>query len=233
MKINADFSQRVVVRPGGEAWTPSPHEGVERLMLDRIGGEVARATSFVRFAPGASFPSHVHGAGEEIYVMDGAFEDENGIHRAGVYLRDPAGSSHAPTSQSGCTLFVKLRQFDPEDQERVEIDAASGEWRKAPEGFAIQPLHYFCGIATFLVRFDAGAALTRLIHPDGEEIVVLSGAFADRDGEYQAGTWIRDPGGHQQELHSAGGCTLFVKTGHLAAAAAAAPRLEPAADAGG
>ncbi len=144
MKVNADFSQRVVVRPDDEQWTQSPQEGVDRLYLDRIGGEVARATSFVRFAPGSYFPVHIHGGGEEIFVLDGAFEDQNGVHAAGAYLRDPIGSSHAPSSRRGCTLFVKLWQFDPDDHDRVGIDTASGEWRKTPEGFAISGTASFC-----------------------------------------------------------------------------------------
>lgn len=220
MRINADFSQRVIVRPVEAQWTPSPHPGVDRIMLDRIGEEIARATSFVRFAPGSAFPHHTHGGGEEIYVIDGAFEDENGVHAAGVYLRDPAGSSHEPFSATGCTLFVKLRQFDKADAERVEIDTAAGEWRQAPEGFAILPLHFFGGVTTFLVRLDPGATLSRMIHPDGEEVVVLAGSCADAQGAYTAGAWIRDPGGHAQNLFSKDGCTLFVKTGHIAAAAA-------------
>jgi anti-sigma factor ChrR (cupin superfamily) len=202
--------------------------GVDRMMLDRIGGEVARATSFVRFAPGSAFPRHVHGGGEEIYVIEGGFEDENGVYAAGTYLRDPIDSSHAPVSRQGCTLFVKLRQFDDGDRERVDIDTASGEWRRAPEGFAIQPLHHFGGVTTFLVRLDPRATLSRVIHPHGEEVVVLAGACRDEAGEYPAGAWIRDPGGHPQNLYSAGGCTLLVKTGHLASAATEASDLKNA-----
>jgi anti-sigma factor ChrR (cupin superfamily) len=218
MRINADFSQRVIVRPGETQWTPAPQPGVDRLMLDRIGDEVARATSFVRFAPGSAFAPHTHGGGEELYVIDGVFEDENGVHAAGTYLRDPIGSSHAPFSSPGCTLFVKLWQFDKDDRDRVEIDTTSGHWRTAAEGLAIQPLHYFGGVTTFLVRLDPGATLSRMIHADGEETMVLAGACGDALGAYPVGTWIRDPGGRRQDLFSAEGCTLFVKTGHLAAA---------------
>jgi anti-sigma factor ChrR (cupin superfamily) len=217
MIINADFSERVVVRPDEAKWTPSPHRGVDRLMLDRIGDEIARATSFVRFAPGSAFPHHTHSGGEEVYVMEGVFEDENGVHAAGSYLRDPTGSSHAPFSPQGCVLFVKLRQFDKNDKDRVDIDTASGDWRTAPEGFAVQPLHHFDGVTTFLVRLEPGTTLSRAIHPDGEEMVVIAGACSDAQGAYPAGAWIRDPGGHAQGLFSALGCTLLVKTGHLAA----------------
>ena len=58
MSINADFSQRVVIHTAEQGWQPSPQVGVERIPLDRIGAEVARATSLVRYAPGSTFPSH-------------------------------------------------------------------------------------------------------------------------------------------------------------------------------
>ena len=48
MKVNADFSLRAAVHAAGLPWVPSPMAGVDRRMLDRIGDEVARATSIVR-----------------------------------------------------------------------------------------------------------------------------------------------------------------------------------------
>jgi len=57
MLINADFSLRVVVAPSQHQWVRSPQSGVERVMLDRVGGEQARATSIVRYAPGSYFPA--------------------------------------------------------------------------------------------------------------------------------------------------------------------------------
>jgi len=38
-------------------------------MLDRIGDEVARATSIVRYAPRSRFSAHTHGGGEEFLVV--------------------------------------------------------------------------------------------------------------------------------------------------------------------
>jgi anti-sigma factor ChrR (cupin superfamily) len=58
--LNHDFSQPVVLHAADTAWLPSPMPGVERRMLDRIGGEVARATSIVRYAPGSRFSPHAH-----------------------------------------------------------------------------------------------------------------------------------------------------------------------------
>ena len=114
MELNADFSQRAVVHAARLGWTPSPIAGVERRMLDRIGEEVARATSIVRYAPHSRFSSHTHGGGEEFLVLDGVFQDEHGDFPAGSYIRNPPTSSHTPGSVPGCTIFVKLWQFDPE-----------------------------------------------------------------------------------------------------------------------
>src|SRR5487761_2409392 len=122
MDFNSDFDQRVVLHASDAAWSASPLPGVERRMLDRVGGEVARATSVVRYAAGSRFDRHVHGGGEEILVLEGVFSDEHGDYPAGVYLRNPPGSSHAPYSRDGCTLFVKLWQFAADDTEPVRID---------------------------------------------------------------------------------------------------------------
>ena len=121
--INADFEQRVVLRPPApEDWVPSPMAGVLRRPLDRVGGEVARATSLVRYAPGSQFKRHEHGGGEEILVLDGVFSDEQDDYPAGTYLRNPPGTGHAPHSRDGCTLFVKLWQFAAHDTQPVIID---------------------------------------------------------------------------------------------------------------
>src|SRR5690606_16882155 len=101
MEINSAFEERAAVHAARIDWVPSPMPGVERRMLDRIGGEVARATSLVRYAAGSSFPPHVHGGGEEFYVLEGVFSDERGDYPAGTYVRNPPQSKHAPASAEG------------------------------------------------------------------------------------------------------------------------------------
>ena len=108
MELNADFSKRAVVHAARVSWVPSPIAGVERRMLDRIGEEVSRATSIVRYAPNSHFSAHTHGGGEEFFVLDGVFSDEHGDFPAGSYIRNPPGSRHTPGSEKGCTIFVKL-----------------------------------------------------------------------------------------------------------------------------
>ena len=85
MELNADFKKRVVVHSEQLEWSASPIPGVDRRMLDRIGGEVARATTLVRYAPGSKFSEHTHTGGEEFIVLDGVFQDEHGDFPEGTY----------------------------------------------------------------------------------------------------------------------------------------------------
>ena len=122
MTLNADFTARVVVHSDQLDWQASPMPGVDRRMLDRIGDEVARATTIVRYAPGSHFSEHTHTGGEEFIVLDGVFQDEHGDYPTGSYIRNPPTSAHTPGSEHGCTIFVKLWQFAPEDRTQVKID---------------------------------------------------------------------------------------------------------------
>src|ERR1700740_2273875 len=90
MELNADFTQRAVVHAARLAWVPSPIAGVDRRMLDRIGDEVARATSIVCYAPDSHFSAHTHGGGEEFLVLDGVFQDERGHFPARSLRSQPA-----------------------------------------------------------------------------------------------------------------------------------------------
>ncbi len=142
MNINADLSQRAVVYSDQLPWVNSPLKGVQRRMLERDGDEVARATSIVRYAPNSAFSAHSHGAGEEFLVLEGVFSDEHGDFGPGMYVRNPPGSRHTPSSAPGCTIFVKLRQMAPDDQEYVRIDTVSAPWQPGEvEGVQVMPLY--------------------------------------------------------------------------------------------
>ena len=182
----------------------------------RDGGEVARATSIVRYAPGSAFASHTHGAGEEILVLDGTLMDEHGSYGPGTYIKNPVGSSHAPSSPEGCTLFVKLRHLDPRDSERVVIDTRSSHWHQGMvEGLQVLPLSTFETQNTAMVRWAPGTFFNPHRHWGGEEIFVLEGVFSDEHGDYHAGSWLRSPHMSQHQPFSREGCLILVKTGHL------------------
>ena len=220
MNLNDDLSQRVVLHAAQAQWLPSPLPGVERRLLDRVGDEVARATSVVRYAPGSRFDRHTHGGGEEILVLDGVFSDERGDHAAGTYLRNPPGSAHTPFSQQGCVLFVKLWQFMAGDTEAVCIDTRSAAWRPGlVPGLSVLPLHSYDGIDTALVRWAPHTRFQPHRHPGGEEIFVLEGVFSDEGGDYPALSWLRSP---RWSAHAPftgpQGAMIYVKVGHLGAA---------------
>ena len=219
MDLNSDFDQRVVQSARNAVWNASPLPGVDRRMLDRIGEEVARATSIVRYAAGSHFDRHVHDGGEEILVLHGVFSDESGDYPAGTYIRNPPGTSHTPFSRDGCTLFVKLWQFAPDDTEPVRIDTSAAAWHPGlVPGLSVMPLHEHDGVSTALVRWAPETRFNTHTHPGGEEILVLDGVFRDEDGDYPAGTWLRNPRWSRHTPYTgAEGALIYVKVGAIGA----------------
>jgi anti-sigma factor ChrR (cupin superfamily) len=216
MKLHADLSQRVVIETAGLPWVDSPAPGIQRQLLERDGGEVARATSRVRYAPGSQFQSHVHELGEEIFVLEGEFTDETGSFGPGTYIKNPPGSSHAPGSATGCLLFVKLRHLDLADRDRIIVETHGTPWFQGMvPGLTVMPLSEFEAQHTALVRWAPGTRFNAHRHFGGEEIYVVDGVFEDEYGSYPAGTWIRSPHLSVHRPFSNEGCTILVKTGHL------------------
>ena len=218
MELNADFSRRAAVHAGRLDWTPSPISGVDRRMLDRIGGEVARATSIVRYAPGSHFSPHTHGGGEEFLVLDGVFQDEHGDFPAGSYIRNPPTTRHTPGSEPGCTIFVKLWQFDPNDRTEVRIDTGELPLLPAPDrpGVEVLPLFRDAVEDVRLERWAPGAAVA-VPAPGGVELLVLVGSFEEGGERFERESWLRLPAGATlRAVAGAWGCQAWVKTGHLA-----------------
>lgn len=216
MKLNLNFSQRVVVESSRLAWIDSPVPGIQRQLFERDGDEVARATSLVRYAPKSHFESHVHHLGEEILVLDGLFTDESGTFGPGTYIKNPPGSSYTPSSETGCLLFVKLQHLDLADTHRTVVDTQSAAWYSGlVPGLSVMPLAEFDIQHTALVRWAAGTRFHFHRHYGGEEIYVINGVFEDEFGRYPAGTWIRSPHLSSHTPFSQQGCTILVKTGHL------------------
>lgn len=215
MNLNADYGQRVVLNHHELPWIASPQPGVERRMLERIGDEVARATSIVRYQPGARFQPHTHEFGEEVFVLEGVFCDETGAYPAGSYLMNPPGSSHAPFSETGCTLFVKLRHLGPDQTAREVVDTTTADWYQGlVPGLMVMPLMRQ-GSGSTLVRWAPETYFNAHRHYGGEEIFVVAGVFEDEHGRYPAGSWIRSPHMSVHKPFSREGCTILVKTGHL------------------
>jgi len=214
MELNSDFSARVVVHSDQLAWQPSPMKGVDRRMLDRIGGEVARATTIVRYAPGSKFSAHTHTGGEEFIVLEGVFQDEHGDYPAGTYVRNPPTSAHTPGSEPGCTIFVKLWQFDMED--RTQFRKTMAEELATPfEGVATATLHQDARETVTYSHLDASATLNSDA-AGGIELLIIDGTVT-ADGEALGkATWLRVPEGETLSLKAGDtGAKVWMKTGHL------------------
>jgi anti-sigma factor ChrR (cupin superfamily) len=176
-------------------------------MLDRIGDEVARATSIVRYAPRSRFSPHTHGGGEEFLVLEGIFEDEHGEYRAGTYVRNPPASRHTPGSESGCIIFVKLWQFDPADRMHVRIET----------DFEAMPLYSDTREEVRLERWAPNASIA-LDAPGGIELLVLDGSFEERGERFEAQSWLRlPPDAALNAMTGENGARLWLKSGHLRA----------------
>jgi anti-sigma factor ChrR (cupin superfamily) len=217
VELNADFSQRVAAHAARLPWVASPIAGVERRMLDRIGDEVARATSIVRYAPASRFSAHTHGGGEEFLVLDGVFQDEHGDYPAGSYVRNPPTTRHTPGSAPGCVLFVKLWQFDLADRTSARRDAQTVTYTHAQGRPGVETAALFQDSRedVRVERWLLSASVT-LELPGGGEFLVLDGAFRESGEEFAPQSWLRLP--RQGQLSATAGregCTLWVKTGHL------------------
>lgn len=208
MKVNADFSRRVVVRFAEGDWVPSPVPGVERRMLDRIGDEVARATTIVRFAPGSAFTPHTHDGGEEYLVLDGVFQDEQGDFPAGTYVRNPPTSRHTPAAAMGATILVKLHQFDPDDRTQVRVDTNGKDQ-------AILPLFEDADETVRIERWGS-AEVVALDAGGGIEVFVLDGGFTESGDALGRWDWLRLPVGSKATARAGpDGARVWVKSGHL------------------
>lgn len=217
MNVNDDFTKRVILHSDEIKWEDSPMPGVQRRRLDRIVGENERVTTIVRYAPGSQFSSHVHGGGEEFFVIEGVFEDDYGDWPAGSYIRNPPNSSHTPGSKPGCVIFVKLWQFEPDDRTFVHanINKLGKVDERDREGVQASPLfkdeHED-------VRFETWApgAAVEVDASGGAEVFVLSGGFREGEDTLRKHSWLRVPvGGSLRATAGTDGAMVWVKTQHL------------------
>jgi len=208
MHIRADLTEPAVVAPADWTWVDSPQAGVRRVMLDRIGDEVAIATSFVRYAPDSRFPGHDHALGEEFIVLEGEFADEHGRYPPGTYIRNPPGSRHVPFSDPGCLIWVKLRQFHPEDlaQMALMLDTeipATGQQRRL--------LHEHRDERVAEITAAEGETVHLIPQPVAQEVLVLEGQVQLEGAMLPTMSWLRVPAGEAREFSTVAPCRLFWK----------------------
>ncbi len=218
VQLNADFARPARAALAAMPWEASPQPGVERKRLELVGASLPRLTTLVRFAPGSHFAEHGHDGGEEFIVLAGTFSDHTGDFDAGSYVRNPVGFVHTPYTDAGCTILVKLRQFQPDDRQRVIVDTrATDQSRPDAQGHAWLELHRHGSERVRLCMLCAGAAPLQLTDAGGVELLVLEGEV-QIDGEVlRPPHWLRLPAGAACTLEPSGHCRLWIKQGHLPA----------------
>ena len=218
--INGNLAERAFADTTRMEWTQSPSGTVWRKRVHLVGPvESGQVTSVVRYEPSSHFHAHDHPDGEEILVLDGVFSDEHGDWPAGTYLLNPEGFRHAPHSEPGCTLFVKLRQFAGRDRQHVVVDTGALRWDPSElPGIGQKPLYRQPGYSDVvrLEHWPADGEITELSFPEGAEIFILDGDLIEAGQTYRAGCWLRFPVRDRARLRSASGCTLYAKRGGVA-----------------
>lgn len=218
MKIAADFTKRVIVHSESLEWIASPIAGVDRRPLDRVGDEVARATSIVRYAPNSHFSAHTHTGGEEFIVLEGVFQDEHGDFPKGAYIRNPPESKHTPGSEKGCVIFVKLWQFQPEDTEHVRLQ--TNTLRGVPHSefgdVSVTPLHKDDFEEVSILAFAPNSEIS-LNALGGGELLVLEGSLEEQGDTLVKHSWLRVPPNSEIKAQAGSeGARVWLKIGHLA-----------------
>ncbi|WP_133469732.1 cupin domain-containing protein [Paraglaciecola marina] len=217
MKIAADFKQRELVHSESLPWLKSPMQGVERRLLERVGDEVARATSIVKYAPKSSFSPHVHTGGEEFIVLEGVFQDEHGDFPAGSYVRNPPQSNHQPGSDEGCIIFVKLWQFQPNDRTHINIqmDNAVSQADVNMPGISVAPLFKDDYEEVSVLHLAPNTAYQQnVVH--GAELFVLQGSVVENNDLLRKHSWLRLPVASTINAQAGSeGAKIWIKTGHL------------------
>lgn len=212
MRLNDDLAKPVVVHTPRLEWIPSPAAGVDRRMLYRVGGEVARATSIVRYGPGSAFPRHVHSGGEEILVLEGTFQDEQGDYPAGCYIRNPPGTSHVPASKDGCTIFVRLWQYRDGDDTQIVRQPGAGEAAPLREGASAARVLFDDGEERVSIEnWRPGSAIT-VENSRGLEILVIAGSLTVLGELLEPQSWVRLPQGQPfNALAGSEGAGIWIK----------------------
>ncbi|MEL0628832.1 cupin domain-containing protein [Psychromonas aquatilis] len=217
MKIAADFEQRVVVDSNSLEWVQSPIKGVDRKPLDRVGNEVARATTIVRYAPQSTFSPHVHPGGEEFIVLEGTFQDEHGDFPVGSYIRNPPQSKHQPGSEKGCVIFVKLWQFQPDDRThvRIQTNLVDSIPHKDYAGLSVTPLYKDAFEEVSLLHFQAQAEIS-IEAKAGAELLVLEGSLQEQGDTLIKHSWLRTPINSELKIKAGkNGAKVWLKKDHL------------------
>jgi anti-sigma factor ChrR (cupin superfamily) len=94
-------------------WKPTPTPGIDMKVLVQ-NEETGLLTALFRWQPGTMLALHEHVDIEQSYVLEGEFEDDDGVYPAGNFVWRPKGHRHVARSPKGALVlcfFLKPNKF--------------------------------------------------------------------------------------------------------------------------
>lgn len=102
-----------IVEVAALPWKPTPVPGVDmKILLEEK--ETGLLTALFRWAPGTVLGLHEHVEIEQSWVLEGEFEDDDGVYTAGNFAWRPRGHRHVARSPKGAIVlcfFLKPNKF--------------------------------------------------------------------------------------------------------------------------
>ena len=129
-------------------------------------------------------------------------------------MRNPPTTAHQPRSAIGCTIFVKLWQFDMADRLQFRKTMAD-ELGPPVDGVATGLLHQDERETVTYFKLDADAALEKTA-VGGLEMLVIDGTVVVAGEQLVKNDWLRLPDGASfRAVAKNGGAKLWIKSGNL------------------
>lgn len=113
-----DRRGHVVIDTKAAKWRPGTVPGVDVLPL-YAHPAYSETMELLHISGGASLPRRESPGGIEVFVTDGDLRDGDSAYAKGAWLRLPHGSTFAPRSVKGCTLYVKRGHLPVHGQARL------------------------------------------------------------------------------------------------------------------
>ena len=101
--------EHVALRTESMPWQPVRAGVAVRRLYSQDG--FTDSVRLERWEPGAQLGRIGYPSGAELFVLGGSFADAKGAFALGTWLRLPPGTSHSPSTEEGCVLYIKEGGF--------------------------------------------------------------------------------------------------------------------------
>ncbi len=102
-QFQQDDKQQLVINTQSQTWL----DGIGGLKVMPLHSHVHEHTALVKWPKNEQFHAHNHFGGEEIFVLQGTFQDQFGVYPKGTWIRSPHNSQHKPFVEEDTVIWVK------------------------------------------------------------------------------------------------------------------------------